>query len=59
MLSLGEGGTPLRREKWLAEWAGIDAVWVKREDLNPTGSHKDRGRGRRWRRARQAVTAWR
>jgi threonine synthase len=43
MLSLGEGGTPLRREKWLAEWAGVETVWVKREDQNPTGSHKDRG----------------
>ena len=42
-LTLGEGGTALRREKWLAEWAGVEALWVKREDLNPTGSHKDRG----------------
>jgi threonine synthase len=43
MLSLGEGDTPLRRDKWLADWVGVDAVWVKREDVNPTGSHKDRG----------------
>ena len=42
-LDLGEGGTPLRREKWLADWAGVETLWVKREDLNPTGSHKDRG----------------
>ena len=42
-LDLGEGGTPLRREKWLAEWAGVETLWVKREDQNPTGSHKDRG----------------
>lgn len=42
-LSLGEGSTPFRREKWLAEWAGVEILWVKREDLNPTGSHKDRG----------------
>ena len=42
-LGLGEGKTPLELDPGLARWAGIDQLWVKREDLNPTGSHKDRG----------------
>jgi threonine synthase len=42
-LSLGEGGTPLEDNAGLARWAGLERLWVKREDLNPTGSHKDRG----------------
>ena len=27
----------------LARWAGVGELLLKREDLNPTGSHKDRG----------------
>jgi len=42
-LSLGEGHTPLEAAPGLAAWAGVDALLLKREDLNPTGSHKDRG----------------
>src|ERR1700730_16300393 len=42
-LSLGEGRTPLELDPGLARWAGISQLWVKREDSNPTGSHKDRG----------------
>ena len=42
-LTLGEGNTPLREDVTLAAWAGIDHLYLKREDLNPTGSHKDRG----------------
>jgi threonine synthase len=37
------GQTPLEVDDALARWAGIDQLWIKREDLNPTGSHKDRG----------------
>jgi threonine synthase len=42
-LTLGEGNTPLREDVALAHWAGVDRLYLKREDLNPTGSHKDRG----------------
>ena len=34
--TLGEGQTPLQRS------AGDPRLWLKREDHNPTGSHKDR-----------------
>lgn len=37
------GQTPLEADAGLASWAGLDWLWIKREDLNPTGSHKDRG----------------
>ena len=42
-LGLGEGDTPLEEHPALAGWAGVKRLWLKREDLNPTGSHKDRG----------------
>ena len=42
-LGLGEGDTPLVQDRALAGWAGVRRLWLKREDLNPTGSHKDRG----------------
>jgi threonine synthase len=42
-LTLGEGHTPLREDVTLAAWAGVERLYLKREDLNPTGSHKDRG----------------
>ena len=42
-LTLGEGRTPLQEDPRLAAWAGVERLWLKREDLNPTGSHKDRG----------------
>jgi threonine synthase len=42
-LTLGEGNTPLREDVELASWAGVERLYLKREDLNPTGSHKDRG----------------
>jgi threonine synthase len=42
-LTLGEGRTPLEEDAELAAWAGVGRMWVKREDRNPTGSHKDRG----------------
>lgn len=37
------GQTPLQADDTLARWAGVERLWLKREDLNPTGSHKDRG----------------
>jgi threonine synthase len=43
IVSLGEGWTPLLRTKRLGERIGADALWVKDEGLNPTGSFKARG----------------
>ena len=37
------GHTPIESQPSLAAWAEVDELWLKREDLNPTGSHKDRG----------------
>ncbi|MFN2252300.1 MAG: pyridoxal-phosphate dependent enzyme [Anaerolineae bacterium] len=42
-LTLGEGDTPLVELPGLAEAVGLERLLLKREDLNPTGSHKDRG----------------
>jgi threonine synthase len=42
-LSLGEGNTPLENAPALAAWCGAEQLVIKREDQNPTGSHKDRG----------------
>ncbi len=42
-LGLGVGNTPLQEHPGLAAWAGVERLSMKREDLNPTGSHKDRG----------------
>lgn len=42
-LSLGEGATPLVHAPRLAEWLGLESVWLKFEGMNPTGSFKDRG----------------
>lgn len=41
--SLGEGGTPLIRLGRLAHELQVDALWVKDEAPNPTGSFKARG----------------
>jgi threonine synthase len=43
IVSLGEGWTPLLRTRRLGERVGADALWVKDEGLNPTGSFKARG----------------
>jgi threonine synthase len=43
LLSLGEGATPLVRAPRLADWVGVDELWLKFEGANPTGSFKDRG----------------
>lgn len=42
-LSLGEGQTPVVEMPRLAQEVGLDWLVLKREDLNPTGSHKARG----------------
>ncbi|MDX6296406.1 MAG: threonine synthase [Nocardioidaceae bacterium] len=41
-VTLGEGGTPLVRSRWLSGLTGCE-VWLKVEAANPTGSFKDRG----------------
>jgi len=42
-LTLGEGGTALQSFPGLAAKTGVGELLLKREDLNPSGSHKDRG----------------
>ena len=42
-VSLGEGGTPLVRARRLGAELGLDALFLKFEGTNPTGSFKDRG----------------
>lgn len=42
-LSLSEGNTPLENNRNLAKELDVQEIYLKREDLNPTGSHKDRG----------------
>lgn len=43
VVSLGEGWTPLVRTRRLGARIGSEALWVKDEGLNPTGSFKARG----------------
>ncbi len=38
-----EGNTNLYPAPRVASWAGMDALWLKHEGENPTGSFKDRG----------------
>ncbi|MHB1168146.1 MAG: threonine synthase [Longimicrobiales bacterium] len=38
-----EGNTPLMRRASVAGWCGVDALLLKHEGANPTGSFKDRG----------------
>ena len=42
-LTLGEGDTPLVDLPDVAAELGLGSLALKREDLNPSGSHKDRG----------------
>jgi threonine synthase len=42
-LSLQEGSTPLLPARRLAQWVGVEELWLKFEGANPTGSFKDRG----------------
>lgn len=43
IVTLGEGGTPLLKMRTLGRDLGFDALYVKEEGLNPTGSFKARG----------------
>ena len=43
VVSHPEGNTPLMQRQRLAEWTGVDDLWIKHEGHNPTGSFKDRG----------------
>ena len=43
IVSKPEGNTNLYMRPRLAEWAGIDTLYLKHEGENPTGSFKDRG----------------
>lgn len=40
--SLNEGNTPLQENEKLTKKLGMEKLFLKREDLNPGGSHKDR-----------------
>jgi threonine synthase len=42
-ISLGEGMTPMIHVRRLGARMGLEALWVKDEGLNPTGSFKARG----------------
>lgn len=42
-VTLGEGGTPLVHARRLGPELGLDALYLKFEGTNPTGSFKDRG----------------
>ncbi|MSP22695.1 MAG: threonine synthase [Dehalococcoidia bacterium] len=42
-VTLGEGGTPLVRARAFEAELGLEALYVKLESTNPTGSFKDRG----------------
>lgn len=43
LCSLGEGDTPLVRAARLGDAVGMEALYLKNEAINPTGSFKDRG----------------
>jgi threonine synthase len=43
IVSLGEGGTPVIHAERLGKTLGIEALYIKDESLNPTGSFKARG----------------
>jgi threonine synthase len=43
IVSRPEGNTPLYHHPRLSDWVGLDALYLKHEGENPTGSFKDRG----------------
>lgn len=42
MMSIGEGHTPLVRSRYIGPALGLKNLYFKLENLNPTGSYKDR-----------------
>ena len=42
LISMGEGNTPLVRSRHIGPSLGLDNLYFKLENLNPTGSYKDR-----------------
>lgn len=52
-VTLGEGTTPLLASSRLAEALGVEALWVKDESQNPSGSFKARGMSTAITRARE------
>lgn len=43
VVTRAEGNTHLYEAPAVASWVGLDALWLKHEGQNPTGSFKDRG----------------
>ncbi len=43
IVSRPEGNTPIYHHPRLSSWVGLDALYLKHEGENPTGSFKDRG----------------
>jgi threonine synthase len=43
IVSWPEGNTALLQRRAISQYVGVDALWVKHEGMNPTGSFKDRG----------------
>ncbi len=43
LISMGEGGTPLLKSESISQQLGLENLYFKLENLNPSGSFKDRG----------------